>query len=169
MTYTVSYHAATAVSFDFYYPEHTRFRLDNTLRYRHAHAVRCCGHEVTERECLKWEVTYDDPQIPESIKIEPGPFQAIAWVRCYIPDIPVSYPMCGDWGCPDSADWACVTSHEDGQTYAGAAEEQRILGQRLGGEPLPEWAARDLLQRRRDHQAAGRPLWTIDLRPEWFR
>jgi hypothetical protein len=89
------------------------------------------------------------------------------------PREPVRYPAaCGDWLCPDDAHWADADPVDEPAVFAGAAVEKRYADELRSRHREWLWLVqpdmfRDAMTSRR-RQAEGKPLWTIDVRPQGF-
>jgi hypothetical protein len=129
--------------------------------------IRASGHEGLNGKYVQVTIYRDPDRVPPGVgapRFSP-PFQVAAHATASVPRVPLRYPMCGDWACYDEFDWDEADPATQPDVYAGVAAEKRFLKgfEHPGGWYMGLWD--EALARRRE-QASGRPLWTIDLRPE---
>lgn len=145
---------------------------DITLSYRATHGYAWAADEWVRRSAVRHAFACGheiDPALTKVRSARLGPHLLDDWgfeVTVSAPREPVRYPVCGDWLCPDDADWAHADPVDEPAVFAGAVTEKRYVDNLLGTGIVyfPADLFREALAGRR-RQAKGAPLWTIDVRP----
>jgi hypothetical protein len=129
------------------------------------HAV-AWGHEASEADV---KVSWKEPPEWAERGFRTECDMWTAWAEVAVPREPASYPSCGNWFCVELSHWAKADPVDEPAVFAGAVAEHRFLN-RLGAY---DWwwvlVHRDLYEQviaSRRRQAGGKPLWTIDVRPQ---
>lgn len=133
-----------------------------------ARYARACGHQLSPA-LIRIEIFGRPGELPPHLHGLPfdAPFERLVYATASVPRIPLRYPVCGDWSCDDDEyDWESADPVLEPAVYAGVAEEMRIIDRVTDSGRILTDAWTEALFRRRDHQAAGRPLWSIDIRPK---